>query len=391
MSTVYERLTENFLRWEMRGRGTLTFAEPVSPEPPFAPFPGHRLQMASQPDSGRRSTFLSRLADKVTQAIRPPSSTSLALTASEPKEPEPNWLGDEHGDLLELRLLLPQDFTASPEAVAHFLSSVSLAAHPLTLEMIGNAGQVTLQLCAHLDDAEALAEQLAAHFPEIICQPRLDGLEAAWGDVGDRDERVVIEFALSNPFMLPLASPGKSDPFVGLAGALATLDDERAGIYQVTFQPLGDPWEENALAAVTREDGKPFFDDGAELVKATREKVSRPLYGAIVRLAARAEELDQVWQIIRRMAAPLRLFRRQGGNELMPVRNDDYDHEEHCRDLLLRRCRRTGMILNQDELIGFIRFPTAAVRTSAFVRVDAGTRAAVSREPEHGERSLAHD
>lgn len=383
MSTVYEKLAANFARWEMRGRGGMTFPEPVSPRPPFVPFPGHRLPIAPQADSGRRATFLSRLTEKVTQAIRPPAGTALAVIEKEPEEPQPDWLGKEEPDLMEFTLLLPEDFTASPEAMAHFLSSVSLASYPLTLELIGAGRKVALQMCVNIADAEAVAEQLAAHFPEIICQPAMAGLETVWGDPEDADERVVIEFALADPFMLPLAAPGKSDPFVGLTGALAALDEEAAGIYQVTFTPLSEPWGRHALAAVTREDGKPFFDDGAELVKAAKDKASRPLYGVIVRLAARAAELDGVWRIIRRMAAPLRLFKRHDGNELTPVPNDDYDHSEHCRDLTRRQCRRTGMILNQDELIGFIRFPSPAVRTPAFLRVDAGTRAAAHAQPSH--------
>ncbi len=375
MSTVQEKLAENFRRWASRGCGKLTFPEPVSPRPPFVPFPGHRLAVARQPDTGRRATFLSRLTDRVTQAIGPPTGREIALIENEVDEPDPDWLGWDEPELVELSLLLPPDFTASQEAMAHFLCSISLASQPVTLECLGTQGRVTVQLCTHLEDADLVAGQLAAHFPEIICRHSMGGMDTVWGPPDCEDERVVIEFGLAGPFMLPLASAGKSDPFVGLTGALAALNAETAGIYQVIFTPLSEPWSVHALAAVTREDGKPFFDDGAELVKGTREKMSRPLYGVIVRLAARASSLSEVWQVVRRMAAPLRLFKRHEGNELAPVPNDDYEHHGHCYDLALRRSRRVGMILSQDELIGFIRFPTAAVRTPAFIRVDAGTRA----------------
>jgi hypothetical protein len=375
MSTVYEKLAENFARWEMRGRGVLTYAEPVSPRPPFLPFPGHRVPVPPQPDTGLRATFLSRLADRVTQAIRPPTGREIILKPHEIEEPEPDWLGWDEPDLVEISLLLPSDFTASPEAMAHFLSSISLTSQPVALECLGVQGRVMVQFCTHLEDADLIAGQLAAHFPEVICRQPTAGMEDAWGHPDDEDERVVIDFGLANPFMLPLAPAGKSDLFVGLAGALASLNADAAGVYQVIFTPVSEPWSAHALAAVSRPDGKPFFDDGAELVKGAREKMSRPLYGVIVRLAARAPTLGEVWQAIRRMAAPLRLVKRHDGNELAPVPNDDYDHHGHCYDLALRRSRRVGMILNQDELISFIRFPTAAVRIPAFVRVDAGTRA----------------
>lgn len=163
MSTVYEKLAENFARWEMRGRGVMIFPEPVSPRPSFTPFPGHRLPVAPQPDSGRRPTFLSRLTDRVTHAIRPPTGRALAVVEHEPEEPQPDWLGKEVPDLVELALLLPLDFTAGPEAMAHFLSSVSLASHPLTLEFIGTQGRVALATlrapggCGHFGGANGRA------------------------------------------------------------------------------------------------------------------------------------------------------------------------------------------------------------------------------------------
>ena len=116
-------------------------------------------------------------------------------------------------------------------------------------------------------------------------------------------------------------------------------------------------------------------------MKAAQAKIAQPLYAVVVRLAARAADFDRVWEIMRRMAAPLRLFSKPGGNELMPTPNDDYEHFVHVSDFVLRRSRRCGMILNLSELVGFIRFPSAAVRSPHFLRVDPGTRAAAPSQP----------
>jgi hypothetical protein len=377
MSGLYQKLAENFLHWADRGTGRRTFSDPVLPSPPFVPFPGHRLPVAAKLDDGHRPSFFSRLTQRTKHALQP---APVVRSPESPREPDPHWLGKEDFSLVELRLLLPPELTVSAERMTHFLSSVSQASHPVTLELVGAQGQSWIHVAARMEDAGMLAVQLKAHFPEAIVQRTPDSLRTAWGDPESEYERVVLEFALAGPFMLPLASPGKSDPFVGLVGALAGLAEDEAGVYQVTFATLSEPWDEQAMVSVLRADGKPFFDDGADLVKATKEKISQPLYGVVLRLAARAPELDRVWQVIRRMAAPLRLFSRHGGNQLMPAPNDDYDHEAHCDDLLHRRCRRTGMILNQDELVGFIRFPTAEVRAPQFLRVDAGTRAAAATE-----------
>ena len=84
MATVHEQLSEQFYRWEQRGRGWQVFGEPVYPEPPFVPFDGHYLPNVPVVDDGRRPTFLSSLFRKVTAPPQP------APVIPEPEEePEP--------------------------------------------------------------------------------------------------------------------------------------------------------------------------------------------------------------------------------------------------------------------------------------------------------------
>ncbi|HWB02963.1 MAG TPA: type IV secretion system DNA-binding domain-containing protein [Verrucomicrobiales bacterium] len=269
---------------------------------------------------------------------------------------------------------MPKDLTVGFEAMAHFLSDLSLASQPLALELVSRGGETAVQIVARDEDASLVESNLRSHFPDITARASVDRLEGAWGEADDGDERLVVEFALAEPFMMPLSVP-RTDPFTGLVGALASLEGYESAAYQVSFAPLTGPWAESIISAVTRENGRPFFDDGPELVKLAKEKVSAQLYAAVIRLAARAPSLDGCWQIVRRIAAPLRIFSRPGGNRLTPLRNDNYDEEAHVIDLAMRRSQRFGMVLNLDELAGFVRFPTAAVRSPRFLRAEAGTRA----------------
>jgi Type IV secretion-system coupling protein DNA-binding domain/TraM recognition site of TraD and TraG len=376
----YEQLTENVFRWEKRGRGGLLFPEPVGLEPPFVPFPGHRVTFDGPEDDGTRHTFLSRITDRVFKTLQ---GAPAARTITEPAEPDPDWLGEEVAPQ-ELRLLLPKDMTVSVEGMKLFLSAVSLAHSPLVVEMIGDASGVSFQMSAHEEDLPPLASQVDIHFPGIGQQVMDDELLRVWGNPEDGEERVVVEFGLDNAFMLSLGEPGKSDPFIGLAGALSALDEDEMSAYQVIFSPLTAPWADQVMASLTKQDGKPFFSDGADWVKAAREKVSQPLYGVVVRLAARAMDLDRSWQIIRQMAAPLRLFASQWGNSLIPLSNDGYDEVEHAWDMLFRRSCRCGMILSLHELTGLIRFPTAALKSPRFLRLDEGTHGAMRSEESPG-------
>src|ERR1035438_963518 len=91
MSRLDEQLSEQFHRWEQRGRGWQVFADPVSPEPPFRPFEGHYQPAAPAIDDGRRPTFLSSLVQKLSGKL----STEAPPVPVEPEveeEPEPTAL-----------------------------------------------------------------------------------------------------------------------------------------------------------------------------------------------------------------------------------------------------------------------------------------------------------
>jgi len=376
MKSVHELLTENIARWEVRGRGVLTFPERVSPRPPFAPFPGHRLKEFRGGDDGVRHTAVSGFLAKLGSLLRGVNNLQPALRDCDSdqdgaEEIEPHWCGEE-SERVELRMRLPEGLNVTRESVVPLLASMGYAEQPLVFEIIGTASETWTQWVADAGDAEDLHRQMQAHFPQVKLSATNDALTNALPEFG---EMAVVEFALSEPFVLPLASV-KHDPFVTLIGALASLVGGELGIYQVIFTPLSEPWAEHATASVTKADGKPFFDDGASLVKAAHQKTEGPLFGVVVRMAGIATEYERAWQIVRGMASALRHFSRADGNEFMPLNNNDYDQRDHIDDLIDRRTRRCGMLLNLDELTGLVHLPSAAVQSKKFRRIDTNTRAA---------------
>ncbi|MBX7208673.1 MAG: type IV secretion system DNA-binding domain-containing protein [Verrucomicrobiaceae bacterium] len=363
MGWLDDQISDQFWTWEALGRGVLTFPEPVSPSPPFVPFTGYRLPQTQ--DDGRRPGLLERMS-KAFRSEPPP------LPEVEDEEPEPNWRGEK--EFCETLVLLPESFKADSEVFGRMLANMQGCCDAMAFEIVGAPGRVVCQLATSVDDAASARRQLTAHFPEASFVPCDGNLASAWLAENEAHSAIV-EFALCREFMLPLAR-SKTDPFVGLVGALSDLGDGEAGVYQVIFEPLAEPWAESAFAAVADGEGKPIFDDRPELVKAAADKLSQPLYGAVVRIAARSVDFHRAWEIAREMASALRVFSWRNGNELFPLPNDNYPHDEHERDLLMRQTRRSGMILNVDELIGFAHFPTAAVRSPVFARFAADTRPA---------------
>ena len=233
MSRLDEQLSEQFHRWERRGRGWQVFDEPVSPEPPFRPFAGHYLPATPLLDDGVKPTFLSSLVKGLSQKLStaPPS----APVEQEPdEEPEPTPLIRK--SLVELQASLPDKLDISKEAFEQFLLNLSLCREPIAFELIGSHKKVVAQFVAGESDAPLLRRQLQAYFPEAVFVPREGGLEQAW-EANQGDEALAVEFGLKHEFMLPLTS-GKLDPFIGIVGALAELKPGELGLFQVLFQPV---------------------------------------------------------------------------------------------------------------------------------------------------------
>ena len=185
MKSVYQRLAENFYRWEKRGRGELIHEWPVELEPPFIPFPGHRLPLEGPRDDGVRPTFLSKLTDTLFNAIKQPKEHLSSAPEPEFQEPGPNWFGEEDELPVEFRVALPA--TASPyaEQMAHFLKTLSSMHAPLAFEVIGTNAEISVQVTARAEDAALLHQQLVANFPEAGLSCSQQALATAWNDDGN--------------------------------------------------------------------------------------------------------------------------------------------------------------------------------------------------------------
>lgn len=366
-ASIQEKLVHQFYSWEMRGRGWTVYPSPSAPEPPFRPFYGHFVEPEEGVDDGRKPTFLSSFFDKLAgKSSLPP----IILDAEE--EPEPELLIRD--SLIELQTSAPANLNISKEAFEQFLLNLSLCREPVAFELLGQPERVAVQFVSHADDTPLIYRQLQAHFPEAVFQSKAGTLQQAW-DLCEGDEALVVEFGLAHEFMLPLTS-GKLDPFVGIVGALSELQENELGLFQVLFQPARHPWAESILRSVTDSEGSPFFVNKPELVSAAKAKVTRPLFAAVVRIAVKSESFERTLQIVRDLAGSLRVFAHPQGNELMPLDNADYRVEDHIEDVVRRQSRRSGMLLNSDELIGFVHLPSSTVRSPVLRRETGKTKTA---------------
>ncbi len=112
------------------------------------------------------------------------------------------------------------------------------------------------------------------------------------------------------------------------------------------------------------------------LTSAAEEKVKRPLYAAVVRIAVSSASVERILQLASDLAGSAARFLHPQGNELIPLDNSDYPYEDHIRDALCRQSRRTGMLLTSDELIGFCAFAVERRPSSVLSRNIARSKAA---------------
>jgi hypothetical protein len=169
---------------------------------------------------------------------------------------------------------------------------------------------ISVQFVAGQYDAPQVRRQLQAYFPEATFQPKTDNLQQAWESCPG-EEMLAIEFGLAREFMLPLAS-GKLDPFIGMVGALSELSPGDLGLFQILFQPAQEDWPESIMRSVTHADGKPFFVNSPELAGAAGNKISKPLYAAVVRIATKGKTHARALQTACDMAGSLRVFSDSG-------------------------------------------------------------------------------
>lgn len=376
-TSVADALSDQFYRWELRGRGWLIWDEPVDLEPPFRPFEGHSLAPKFFGDDGLQETALSRLTDGFLKLLGKPSNPPVVYDSNEEiEEPRPEPLGPR-GELVELQIHLPDTYQPSGEVMAQCLFSLCNCRAALAFEVAGDSEGLVAQVVAELKDAEQAFAQVKAHFPDAVLQPVQGHLASLWQG-RERTPTTICEFGLEREFMLPLlcASDLPVDPLVGVCGAMEYLQPGESAVFQVLFQPARKPWVENIWQAVLTDSGDSFFENMPDLPKYVREKLGSPLFSVVVRVAAKSSTEDKTWDIIKRIGGALKPFANQQGNQLVLLENENYSDAGHEDDLLNRCSRRLGMLLNSEELVSLVHLPTAAVRSRKLKRSDKRTKKA---------------
>lgn len=360
---------------------------PVNLEPPFRPFFFFEPSEGPISDDGRVPTLLSTLFGRG-QRI-PDRAAVLAEQQAEIRRyedylaeaDEPEFCGYYPNEFTEIGLVLPKDFKIGAQVSERLLLSFAYVNHPIGFEIAANPDEVRVQFAATEPDLGQLRQQLEAYFPGCHLDETgasgYDGRIAAdW--LNCEGSRVIVDFGLSEEFLLPLnaAQNFDSDPLIAMVGALSNLDRGETAVFQVLFQKAKNDWPKEIAETLYSFEGTGFFDYIPNLRHMVSRKLESSLFAVVVRAAAKSRHRSRSMEIVRNIGAGLAQLAVPPGNELIPLSNDGYDPEYQEQALLNRQSFRCGMLLNVAELVSIVHPPSERVRSPKLLREDQKTKEA---------------
>lgn len=172
-------------------------------------------------------------------------------------------------------------------------------------------------------------------------------------------DTVMLDLGLGQEFMRPLAFFDRKgpSPYLGLTGIFDVLSGNECACVQVLFQGAVQPWTNSIMRSVTDASGDSFFADAPDMPKLAQQKISSQLFSATVRIMVATRTQERTDEVMNHLAHGLIGQTRSSYNSLIPLDADGYEAGDHFNDIMERRSRRVGMLLNTDELALLAHIP----------------------------------
>lgn len=352
MSTRQDRHITQFYDWSLRGQGWLCADEPVELEAPFHPFFVHRT---TQPytDDGERHTILSSLA-KLFKTPKEP----IEIPGQEFPQVEP-FASMQDGEISTFRISSKRGASIKPERMEQCFAILARQRGMYGFEIIATSQAYIFQITCTEASADTTLNIMRACLPDAIIQPASDNL------VFHPCETVVVDLGLREEFMRPLAPlGGEQDSFLPLFVHLDGLRSGEQAIIQVLFQGVVNGWEDSIIRSVTINGKDSFFVDAPEMPTLAKEKISRPLVAATVRIAIQAATRGRAHTLMGTISEAYIHASATPHNRLQILSSDTYDFDRRIHDILYRQSHRLGMLLNVRELASLAHLPNASIKSS---------------------------
>jgi hypothetical protein len=354
--------TQYFYEWEERGRGWALYNRPVCIEPPFEIFnpPVYKNHNHSV-DDGKVPNLLERFQNFFKSSENPTNFKEQITSKAYYSYPDNPVLFDTTSDIHVYQVHLPKTYSITSDEMRAFIAMLSCTEQPLSFEIIGYDEKIIIQFTCRNGDRERFISQFNAYFQGIGIEERDDIVST----LSESKTLAIIDFGLSEEFMIPLVHPQQQtiEPLKSIFGILDHLQDDEFVMMQVLFHGSRNAWAKEIVYSVSDGVGGSFFIDAPEMPSLASEKVSSPIFGAVIRTVIHTKTKDRSNQIYNNILQSIRGISHHNTNSLIPLSNDGYTLKEHLKGVLNRHSNRLGMILNANELLQWVQIPDTSIQS----------------------------
>lgn len=343
------------------------YNHPVPIEPPFQAFtsPNYSAQASKKVDDGRVPSLWQNIKGlfsppKVSDSFEIEEISSIPAISYTPTF-----------ERFVFRVNLPKKYEAPLEEMERFLYMIGYSYHHFSFEIVAINETITLQWTCDGKDRERFISQFRAYFPTLGIEEVEDAVRKS-----SAEAIAIIDFGMSEEFMLPLASVKKlsPDPLTGIFGILERLRENELVVLQVIFQGCRGHWTHEIMSSVTTAGGDSFFEDVPTMPKYALEKVSSPLYGVVLRVTVATDTNPRTSEVAINMLQSIIATSKSNENQLMPLSNEGYPLDDHVNCVLGRESYRPGMLMNVKELLNWVHIPDSSLHSYQITRSSIKTK-----------------
>ena len=250
------------------------------------------------------------------------------------------------------------------------LSSLSNLSSHLSMEIIADSKQITIQAVCDSDDEEYIENTIYAAYPNAEVVRGKDLIKEIIRS--PKNPIIMKEYILTRPYFYPLQvfKDFRTDPLSNLMETFSNVPEDHVCLYQVLFAPARNDWQKNlSLALVNPGDkqgskaGRPVFYDDPTLTKLSSEKRAQSICCASIRTAIFSNSSVSINDsLIHGMDSYFHKFQRPGGNRLSGTPDRTLYSEEQIRWMIQERSVfRHGMLLSDNELASLCHLPNLSI------------------------------
>ena len=349
-----EKITLNFYKWEYLGRGYYHFNNTVAIEPPFTPFSHGSFSDDTYTDDGQTPSLFKRIKDLVI----PEKTTTIEKDFTEEEIITPNFVVPTK-QLVGFSFTFPKNQEITSLISTEFLNMLVFSNDAISFEIHGTYENITFQIVSSFNDKTRIQSHLKGYFPTVI----LKDIEVNDLHFNTEKSIAIADFGLHSEFMRPIDTNTNFsiDPLTSIIATLDTLQYGDTALIQILFQGATAPWSRSILNSVSDGIGGSFFPNAPEMLPCAEEKVSKPLFSCVFRIATQGNTNAKSQYIATELSKSISNISASKYNKFIPLTNEGYAYEKHLQNVYQRTSNRLGMLLNSDELTTFIHYPNKTV------------------------------